>query len=434
MEEAQFTQGMLDFIQRATTPFHAVQAMAEMLETSGFQRLAESDAWNLLSGAGYYVIRNDSSLIAFRKCASQGMRMVGTHTDSPCLKIKPDPVMIKKTYFQLGLEVYGSAILDAWFDRDLSIAGRVTYLSGNKSIRNALIDFKKPLAVIPRLAVHLNRDTGKNSSVNAQNELPAILFQIPDFDIPDFKQILADRLLQQHPDCNAASILQSDLLMYDTQAPALVGYKENFIASARLDNLISCYTGIKSLLNSEPKRSCLLVCNDHEEVGSVSSVGAGGPFLKSVLERLAEPGEAFHRMIDHSMMISVDNAHGVHPNYINKYDDNHGPLLNRGAVIKINSNQRYATDSKTAACFRYLCQKADLPVQTFVVRSDMACGSTIGPLTAAAIGVKTLDVGVPTLAMHSIRELAGRRDAYYLYEILRDYFDLPKDFLCNSPI
>ena len=428
MEEAQFTQGMLDFIQRATTPFHAVQAMAEMLKTSGFKRLLEGDAWNLRSDRGYYVIRNDSSLIAFRKCASQGMRMAGTHTDSPCLKIKPDPIIIRKTFFQLGLEVYGSAILDAWFDRDLSIAGRITYLSGDRKIRSALIDFKKPLAVIPRLAVHLNRDTGKSSSVNAQNELPAILFQIFDCDTPDFKKMLTIQLRQEHPDCNVASILQWDLLLYDTQSPALVGYKENFIAGARLDNLISCYTGIKSLINSELQRSCLLVCNDHEEVGSVSSVGASGPFLKSVLDRLSEPGEAFHRMIDHSMMISVDNAHGVHPNYIYKYDDNHGPLLNRGPVIKINSNQRYATDSKTAACFRYLCQKAGLPVQTFVVRSDMACGSTIGPLTAAAIGVKTLDIGVPTLAMHSIRELAGRYDAYYLFKILRDYFDLAKEF------
>ncbi len=427
MEEEPFIQGMLDFIQRGTTPFHAVQAMAEMLDTSGFKRLAECDAWKLHTSAGYYVIRNDSSLIAFRKGISQGMRMVGAHTDSPCLKIKPNPVIIKKSYFQLGLEVYGSAILDAWFDRDLSIAGRLTYLTSDKTIGSALIDFKKPLAVIPRLAVHLNRDN-KNSSVNAQNELPSIIFQISAYGVPDFKHILTKQLRQQHPDCKAASIFQSDLLLYDTQAPGLVGYKGNFIASARLDNLISCYTGIQSLLNSESQESCLVICNDHEEVGSISAAGACGPFLKTVLERLSESGESFHRMIAHSMMISADNAHGVHPNYIHKYDENHGPVLNGGPVIKINANQRYATDSKTAACFRYLCQKANLPVQTFAVRSDMACGSTIGPLTSAAIGVKTLDVGVPTLAMHSIRELAGRHDAYYLYKILRDYFDLPKFF------
>jgi len=433
MEEAQFIQGMLDFIQRATTPFHAVQAMAEMLDMSAFKRLHEGDAWNLRSDAGYYVIRNDSALIAFRKGVSRGIRMAGAHTDSPCLKIKPNPVIIKKSYFQLGLEVYGSAILDAWFDRDLSIAGRVTYVTRDKIIRSALIDFKKPLAVIPRLAVHLNRDN-KNSAVNPQNELPSIIFQISAYGVPDFKHILVKQLRQQHPDCDAVSILQSDLLLYDTQPPALVGYKDNFIAGARLDNLISCYTGIQSLLSSESQQSCLLVCNNHEEVGSISSVGAGGPFLKTVLERLSETGEVFHRMIAHSMMISADNAHGVHPNYTHKYDENHGPVLNGGPVIKINANQRYATDSKTAACFRYLCQKADLPVQTFAVRSDMACGSTIGPLTAAAIGVKTLDVGVPTLAMHSIRELAGRRDAYYLFKILLDYFDLPKDFLCDSTI
>ncbi len=428
MEESQFTQEMLEFIHRAATPFHAVEAMARMLERSGFMRLAEKDAWNLQSQTGYYVVRDDSSLIAFRRGVSRGMRMVGAHTDSPCLKIKPEPVIYKKGFYQLGLEVYGGAILESWFDRDLSIAGRITYLTEDQAIQSALIDFKRPIAVIPRLAIHLNRDNSKKNPVNAQNELPAILLQASEINVPDFKEILTIQLRRQHPNCKVKSILQADLNLYDPQPPTLTGYHREFVSGSRLDNLISCFTGLKSLLSSQSQQSCLLVCNDHEEVGSVSSVGANGPFLRAVLERLSQTGEGYHRMIDASMMISVDNAHGVHPNYTDKYDNNHGPVLNGGPVIKINANQRYATNSQTAAYFRSLCQKANLPVQTFVVRSDMACGSTIGPLTAAAIGVKTLDVGAPTLAMHSIRELAGRHDAYNLYTLLREFYDSEKDF------
>lgn len=423
MEERQFIQAMLDFIKKASTPFHAVELMAKMLSRSGFKRLAEKDIWNLETGMGYFVTRNDSALIAFRKGCSQGIRMVGAHTDSPCLKIKPDPLINKKSYYQIGLEVYGSPILEAWFDRDLSMAGRVTYLAENQSIHSALIDFKRPVAVIPRLAVHLNRGDEKKAPINAQTELPAMILQAFDLNPLDFTDILAAQLLAEHPSCQAESILQTDLCLYDMQPPALVGYDEQFISGARLDNLISCYTGVASLIESQSQQSCLLVCNDHEEVGSVSSIGASGTFLKAVLERMSETGETYHRMIDASMMISVDNAHGLHPNYLHKYDDNHGPLLNGGPVIKINSNQRYATNSQTAAIFRYLAQKAFVPLQTFVVRSDMACGSTIGPLTAATIGAKTLDVGVPTLAMHSIRELAGRHDAYQLFVILRDFYN-----------
>jgi aspartyl aminopeptidase len=202
----------------------------------------------------------------------------------------------------------------------------------------------------------------------------------------------------------------------------VIGLHQDFIAAARLDNLLSCYTGLLGLLKAGKDSNCLLVCNDHEEVGSVSTSGATGSFLKSVLQRLCNSPEALARATDHSMLISADNAHGIHPNFADKHDDNHGPVLNQGPVIKINANQRYASNSETSAVFRNLCEQADVPVQSFVVRSDMACGSTIGPLTAAETGIKTIDVGVPTFAMHSIRELAGRWDGYYLYRALREYF------------
>jgi aspartyl aminopeptidase len=202
----------------------------------------------------------------------------------------------------------------------------------------------------------------------------------------------------------------------------VIGLHQDFVASARLDNLLSCYTELMALLQADPKQNCLLVCNDHEEVGSVSATGAQGNFLKSVLQRICPMPEDFARSMDQSMLISVDNAHGIHPNYADKHDANHGPVLNQGPVIKMNVNQRYASNSETSAAFRYICEAADVPVQSFVVRTDMACGSTIGPVTASEIGVRALDVGVPTFGMHSIRELAGRWDAFYLYRALREYF------------
>ena len=236
----------------------------------------------------------------------------------------------------------------------------------------------------------------------------------------DFRELLLDFLKKTHPETNAEQVLDYELCWYDTQAPALIGLKHEFIASARLDNLLSCYAGMHALLAAQ-EQSCVMVCNDHEEVGSQSAIGAQGPMLKSVLSRIFSNENNFSRAIDRSMMISVDNAHGVHPNFADRHDGNHGPLLNSGPVIKINANQRYATNSETSALFRHFCAQEGEPVQSFVVRSDMGCGSTIGPIVAAELGIKTLDVGVPTFAMHSIRELAGSNDGYSLFKVFRRF-------------
>jgi len=316
-------------------------------------------------------------------------------------------------------------------DRDLSLAGRVSYLNEDGAIDHQLIDLEKPVAVIPSLAIHLDRDANDKRSVNKQKDLPPILMKLPENDIEtsiDFKAILL-KLIRVKNDsldikpAQAEKVLSYELSFYDTQAPAVIGLHDDFIASARLDNLLSCYTGLMALIENNDKQNTLLVCSDHEEVGSMSAAGAQGPFLKSVLERLCDNDESISRMIANSVMISVDNAHGVHPNYADKHDSNHGPILNNGPVIKVNANQRYASNSQTGALFEHLCELADVPVQSFVVRSDMACGSTIGPITASEIGVKTVDVGVPTFAMHSIRELAGRWDAFYLYRVLKQFFN-----------
>lgn len=427
MDQQRFNQELLPFLQRSTTPFHAVRNMTRLLEDAGFVALKESDAWRLPAGQGYYVTRNDSSLIAFRTGGAplpeSGLRMVGAHTDSPCLKVKPQPELVRSGYFQLGVEVYGGALLNPWFDRDLSLAGRISYRNRDGRLRSTLIDFVEPVAVIPSLAIHLDREVNQNRSINAQLHLPPLLWPATGDDArPDFRSLLLEALHRRQPELHVDTILDFELCLYDTQPPALVGLEQDFIAGARLDNLLSCYTGLQALLDAEGEQTCLLVCTDHEEVGSASHCGADGPFLKSVLERLCGSAEELTRALHHSLLISADNAHAVHPNYADRHDENHGPQMNAGPVIKVNANQRYASTSETSALFRHLAQQLDVPVQSFVVRTDMACGSTIGPITASGIGVRTLDVGVPQLAMHSIRELAGAKDSHYLYQVLQTFF------------
>ena len=430
MQDKEYTEGLLKFIQASPTPFHAVAEMKQILDAEGFIQLKESEVWSTVNTGRYYVTRNDASIIAFslaNKLAENGFHMVGAHTDSPCLKVKPTPEIVNNSYFQLGVEVYGGALLNPWFDRDLSLAGRVSYINKREEVQSCLIDFKQAIAIIPSLAIHLDREVNETRSINKQTDLPPVLMKLPDDEkhkkaTPDFRDLLLKLIGKQNPEADAVKVLDFELAFYDVQPPAVIGLHQDFIAAARLDNLLSCYTGLLSLLKAGENSNCMLVCNDHEEVGSVSTSGAMGSFLKSVLDRLCTNAEELARTVDHSMLISADNAHGIHPNFADKHDNNHGPVLNQGPVIKVNANQRYASNSETSAVFRHLCEQADVPVQSFVVRSDMACGSTIGPLTAAETGIKTIDVGVPTFAMHSIRELAGRWDGYYLYRALREYF------------
>lgn len=433
MSKQQFNQGLLKFISSATDPFHAVASMEDMLQAAGYEALDEASAWTLSKGGRYYTTRNGSSLIAFsmgiNELMTDGLRMAGAHTDSPCLKVKPQPEISRNGYLQLGVEVYGGALYGPWFDRDLSLSGRVEYEDNHGHLNSCLINLKKPVAVIPSLAIHLDREANQNKSINAQQELVPLLMGMKKGESFSFNEFLLEQVRQQPGLQEAKKVLSHELCFYDTQPPALVGLQEQFIASARLDNLLSCYVCLQALLAAGSDSFSLVVCNDHEEVGSTSASGADGTFLRSVLERiLAQCGvaeantENFERMIRHSIFLSVDNAHGVHPNYADKHDANHGPLLNHGPVLKVNSNQRYASNSRTSALFKSLCEKEKVPVQTFVVRSDMACGSTIGPVTAASLGVDTVDLGVPTFAMHSIRELAGVDDAFDLSKVMTRFF------------
>jgi len=424
--EKQFNRELFEFLDNSPTPFHATANLLKLFKDKGFKQLDEAKAWNLRPGK-YCLTRNDSSFIAFNlgkdNLETNGFRMVGAHTDSPCLKVKPNADVVTQGYLKLGVEVYGGVLLNPWFDRDLSLAGRVSFEDKKSRLYSVLLDFKRAIAAIPSLAIHLDREVNKMRSINAQTDILPIVLQLEKNEKISFNDILIEQLKQQYPETKPAAIIDYEMSFYDTQASGIVGLRDEFIAASRLDNLLSCFVAAKALLASDYKQSSLVVCYDHEEVGSASTSGAQGNFLQSVLQRICTSQENLLRCVDQSFLISADNAHGIHPNYADKHDKNHGPILNQGPVIKINANQRYASNSITSAIFQKIADALEIPVQRFVVRSDMACGSTIGPITASEIGVKTIDIGLATFAMHSIRELAGSGDGFALNQIFKRFFE-----------
>jgi aspartyl aminopeptidase len=423
MNNKTFNAELLNYLDQSPSPFHAVSSLNTELLANGFIQLHEHDAWQLTPGK-YFVTRNDSSIIAFvmgkQSLLETGMRIVGAHTDSPCLKVKPNPENRLNGYLNLGVEVYGGVLLNPWFDRDLSLAGRVTYQAPDDTLHSVNINFQRAIGTIPSLAIHLDRQANTERKINPQTDIPPLLMQADE--TQTFDDLLTTQIEAQYKGLEIKRVMTYELSFYDTNGAAFSGFNQEFIASARLDNLLSCYTAIKGLLEADANLTSLVVCSDHEEVGSVSAEGADGSFLKDVINRMLPDAVDRQRAINRSLLISTDNAHGVHPNYADKHDANHGPILNKGPVIKVNANQRYATNSETAAYFAALCDRLEVPRQTFVTRTDMGCGSTIGPVTAKALGIKTLDVGVPTFAMHSIRELAGTEDPHYLYRVLCGFF------------
>lgn len=441
MNQKNFLNSLLEFLTTSPTPFHAVANMAQHLEDAGFEKLDEGAQWQVKAGGSYYVTRNDSSIVAFRRSrkdiARSGIRMVGAHTDSPCLRLKPNAEVTGHGYLRAAVEVYGGVLQNPWFDRDLSMAGRLSFRQKDGSIGSRLIDFQRAVAIIPSLAIHLDRNANKDRSINAQLHLPPLLAKDKTTKSGakskstevDLRSVLLGELKRTGAAKNIKEILEYEISFYDTQPAQLVGLEQEFIASARLDNLLSCWIATTAIAASDSKQDILMVANDHEEVGSASASGAHGPFLRSVLQRLCDDVEHNTRCINQSVMISADNAHAIHPNYPDRHEPGHAPRLNEGPVLKVNNNQRYASNSETSALFRSLCQDAKVPMQTMVARSDMGCGTTIGPITASEIGVPTVDVGVPQLAMHSIRETAGSADAWSLNRVLMQFFK--RDRLLN---
>ena len=432
--ESQFNRQLCAFLDSSPTPFHAVSAMVAMLSEAGFTQLFDQQTWALKPGGKYYVVRNGSSIVAFvvgaKAVSKAGVRIVGAHTDSPCPMLKPQPEIQKGGFLQLGVEIYGGALLNPWFDRDLSIAGRVVYKDANQELKQTLINFKDPVATIPSLAIHLDRKANQDRTINPQTDIPPIIkLNMGNQKSESFRDILGRTFLT-----NQDQVLDFELCLYDTQPAAMLGLEKEFLASGRLDNLLSCFVATQALINADGSQTCIMACNDHDEVGSVSAIGADGPFLESVIAKIAANESSaleISNVMDKSLLISCDNAHGVHPNYIDRHDAGHLPSLNGGPVIKTNVKQRYATNSLTASLFRQLCEQVQVPVQQFVSRSDMGCGSTIGPIASSRLGVATIDVGVPQLAMHSCRELTGSKDSLRLALVLAAFYNHKQSLDCH---
>ncbi len=418
---------LLRFIDASPTPYHAVASVARRLRAAGFVEISETEIWTIEPGARCFLIRDHGSLVAFeagsQSPARAGFRVIGAHTDSPNFRVKPVPGFTTQGVTQIGVAPYGGVLLHSWLDRDLSLAGRVTYRDGAR-LATHLVDCKRPLLRIPNLAIHLNREISEAGlKLNPQQHL------VPVSGLEggaELAQILIETLRSADAlTLTREAILGFDLMLYDCQPSTRIGVQNEFLSASRLDNLDSSYTSIAALLASAPQSSAatrVVVLYDHEEVGSRSISGAGGTLLVDTLQRITqcldEDRQAFARAIANSLLVSADMAHAVHPNYADRHDANHGPRIGKGPVIKVHAELSYATQSPTAALFAALCAEVSVKPQYFAIRNDLRCGSTIGPIAAARTGIATVDVGNPMWAMHSCREIAGAADVEPMVRVL----------------
>jgi aspartyl aminopeptidase len=418
------------FLRESPTPYHAVASAVARLTAAGFSRLDERAPWGLSAGR-YYVVNEDSAILAFvvpDAKTLRGFRIVGAHTDSPNLRLKPKPEYTKEGYLQLGVEVYGGALLNSWLDRDLSLAGRLLVRDG-AGISSRLVKLDKPLLRVPQLAIHLDRDvTDKGLVLNKQEHLAPVLGLAGD--PKDRSEELAE-LCARAAGVSRADVVTLDLMLYDTLAPALGGAKEEMLFSARLDNLAMSHAAVTALVEAAATAPGtglvpMAALFDHEEVGSQSATGAESAFLPRVLSRIvtATGGtpDDVARTTASSLCVSADMAHALHPNYPERHEARHRPVLNGGPVLKVNAQQRYATSGRTAALFTELCRAAEVPLQHYAHRTDLPCGSTIGPITSTLLGIPTVDVGNPMLSMHSCRELAGTKDPEMMTRVLARFY------------
>jgi aspartyl aminopeptidase len=419
---------LIDFIDASPSPWHAVASAEARLLAHGYTRLEEGDRWQLAAKGRYYVVRGGASMIAFvlgsQPVAEAGFRIVGAHTDSPGLRLKPKAAMSGDGISRLAIEVYGGPILATFTDRDLSLAGRVVLRTATGQ-ETRLLRFEQPLVRLPNLAIHMNREVNEQGlKLNKQTELPLILGMMNE---GDDAEALLRKLLADAVQGDAADLLSWELTVYDVQKGCLWGANKEFIADSQLDNLASTHAALTALIATEqPAATCVAAFFDHEEVGSESATGAGGSFVMDVLHRISHQTgldeEDRRRAMARSFFISADMAHAYNPNFPSAYEPGHKVMMNGGPVIKTNVNQRYTTNAETAARFMKLCEKAGVPCQQYAHRSDLGCGSTIGPMIAAQLGVASVDVGSPMWAMHSARESAGVHDHAYMIAALTAAF------------
>jgi aspartyl aminopeptidase len=436
-ENSEAISGLQSFLDAGPSPYHAVATVAARLEASGFTPRDEAETWAGGSAGRHYVVRG-GSLVAWvldePGQVEHGFRIVGAHTDSPNLRVKPRPDMGRAGYRQLGVEVYGGALWNSWLDRDLGLSGRVAIRGGgadtDRAVELRLVRVDRPLLRVPQLAIHLDRGVNENGlKLNPQQHL------VPLWAIDDVgtDEVTFTRFLGEQLDIDPARVLAWDVMLHDTTPAAVLGRDREFLSSARLDNLVSCWAAAEAITGTPEEiagRGVAVICLfDHEEIGSQSSSGAAGSILPTILERVATDAgcsrTGFFEALARSACVSADGAHATHPNYAERHEPGHHIVPNGGPAIKVNANVRYATDAGSSAAFKLDCERAGVAVQEFVVRTDLACGSTIGPVTAAQLGIGTIDVGVAQLSMHSARELCGAHDPDRLRRVLAEFLARP---------
>ena len=414
---------LLTFIRKSPTAFHAVDTMKNILAEQGFQELFEKDYWKLIPGGQYMVTRNNSALIAFSipENAPRRFHIMASHSDSPTFKIKENPeITVEKAYVKLNVEKYGGMLMSPWFDRPLSVAGRVI-VSEKGEIKEKLVDIDRDLLMIPSLAIHMNREVNSGYAYNPQKDL------LPLYGTAGTEETFG-KTLAEAAGVREEDILSHDLFLYSRTRGAVWGAEKEFVSAGRLDDLQCAFASMEGLLSGEKKKSIAVHCvMDNEEVGSGTKQGAASTFLKDTLLRinsgLGRTYEEYLMSLADSFMISADNAHALHPNYTDMTDPVNRPLFNKGIVIKYNANQKYCTDAVSAAIFKDICTRAEVPFQTFVNRSDMAGGSTLGNISNTQVPVNTVDIGLPQLAMHSPYETAGVKDTYSLIKAAELFFE-----------
>jgi aspartyl aminopeptidase len=415
---------LINFIDSSPTAFHAAQNIETTLKNKGFKELPEDISWKIKKDGKYFVKRNDSSVIAFiigtKTPAQSGFHIAGAHTDSPLLKIKTETENKSAGVVRVATETYGGPLINTWFDRDLGIAGKVM-VKTDKGYVSKLINIKKPLAIIPSLAIHLNREANKGFEFNPQNHLQAVISNDS-----EGKNILKS-LIAKEIKTKEENIGEMDVFFYDLQKGSFIGTNEELFSSGRIDNLQMCHAILEALLNTAKcERTVVAAFYDNEEIGSKTLMGADSNFTRSILERITllqgDGKDDYYRAISKSFLVSADGAHAQHPSFPEKHDPGYVPKLNKGPVIKLSASFRYATTAESSSYFTQLCEKSEVPFQKMANRSDVPSGSTIGPMSSASLGIKAVDIGNAMWGMHSVRETAGTLDHWYMTKVLTTFF------------
>lgn len=428
-KEETFAAGLLQYLNDSPTAYHAVKNGAALLKACGFQELKETDSWSLQKGGKYFVIKNGSALVAIAvgkgDPAKEGFRIIGAHTDSPCLKIKPGACSVTPDgYVKVNVEIYGGAILNTWFDRPLAMAGRLI-VRENGALQEKLIQIDNPVFLIPNLCIHFHRDVNEKGAYNKQTDLlPLLCMKEEGVE----KEEYLFQLIWEETGTEKADIADYELFLYEYQKGIFTGRNQEFISASRIDDLSMVYAGLTALTQAKAGEACqILAAFDNEEVGSTTAQGANSGLLRELLNRICKnlglTDEGYYQAVANSNSVSADLAHAVHPNYSDKHDAETRPVLGGGPVIKYSASQRYATTAMSAAYFMEACDRAGVPCQKFVNRNDIAGGSTIGPALSGLTTIPTVDMGAPILAMHSIREFGAVADMVNTERAFRAYYE-----------